>query len=496
MSQEILHAAQAVAREKGLDPEIVLDAMEQAIRTAARRFHKGKELDARIDRDTGEIRLFHVRRVVEGVEDPENELTLEEARKEKPDAEIGDELREELPPIDLERIAAHTAKHVIVQKLRDAERERIYEEYAPRVGELTTGIVKRVERGNVYLDLGKTEAVMYREDCIPRETFRQGDRVRVYIREVRKQGKGPQVIVSRADAGMVLRLFELEVPEIQEGLVEIRAIAREPGVRTKIAVASNDPHVDPVGACVGARGARVQAVVNELHGERIDIIEWTDDPAALAVNALAPAEIERVVIDEDKHTIEVVVREENLAIAIGRNGVNVRLASELTGWNIELLTVDEEAERRREEAEAARRAFVERLGVDEAMAELLVSEGFYTLEDVAYCEQEELEELEGIDADLAADLQRRAREALLSDAMREAARQAGEGTPLSELEGITGEIAERLIEAGVRTVEELAEIAVDDLEDLSDEERAQVGELIVKAREALGWFDEGQTKAS
>ena len=496
MTQEILHAAQAVAREKGLDPEIVLDAMEQAIRTAARRFHKGKELAVRIDRETGKVRLFHVRRVVETVEDPVNEITLDEARKEKPDAEIGDELREELPPIDLERIAAHTAKHVIAQKLRDAERERIYEEYAPRVGELTTGIVKRVERGHVYLDLGKAEAVMYREDCIPRETFRQGDRVRVYIREVRKHGKGPQVIVSRADAGMVLRLFELEVPEIQEGLVEIKAIAREPGVRTKIAVASNDPHVDPVGACVGARGARVQAVVNELHGERIDIIEWTDDPAAMVVNALAPAEIERVIIDEDKNTIEVVVREENLAVAIGKNGVNVRLASELTGWNIELLTVDQEAERRQEEAEAARQTFVERLDVDESLADLLVGEGFYTLEDIAYCDQEELEALEGVDAEIAAELQRRAREALLADAMKEAAREAGTGMPLSELEGMSGELAEKLIAAGVRTVEELAEIAVDDLEGLSEEEQARVGEMILRAREVLGWFDEGTTEKS
>ncbi len=496
MSQEILHVAQAVAREKGLDAETVLGAMEQAIRTAARRFHKGKNLTAEIDRTTGEVRLYHVRRVVEEVEDPINELTLEEARKQKPDAKIGDELREELPPIDLERIAAHTAKHVIAQKLRDAERERIYEEYAPRVGELTTGIVKRVERGNVYLDLGKAEAVMYREDCIPRETFRQGDRVRVYIREVRKHAKGPQVIVSRADAGMVLRLFELEVPEIQEGLVEIKAIAREPGVRTKIAVASNDPHVDPVGACVGARGARVQAVVNELHGEKIDIIEWTDDPAALVVNALAPAEIERVVIDEDKHTIEVVVTEENLAVAIGKNGVNVRLAQELTGWNIELLTVEQEAERRREEAEAALRLFVERLDVDESLAELLVNEGFYTLEDVAYCEQAELEEIEGIDAEIAAELQMRAREALLADAMKQAAQEAGEGTPLSELEGIPGELAEKLIAAGVRSVEELAEIAVDDLEDLSDEERDVLGKLILQAREKLGWFDEGKAQES
>ena len=336
MSVEMLQVADAVAREKSVERELVLEAMEQALKTAARRTYPGKNVEAIIDRTTGEIKLFHVRTVVEddAVEEEENDLTLAQGKELDAEAEIGSEFRSPLPPIELGRIAAQTAKQVINQKIREAERERVVAEYEPRVGELITGIVKRVERGNVYVDLGRGEAVMYREDLLPRETFRQGDRVRAYLREVRNQPKGPLVFVSRSDAGMVLRLFEQEVPEIQDNIVAIQAISRDPGSRSKIAVISTDHSVDPVGACVGMRGARVQAVVNELHGEKIDIIEWTEDPAAFVVNALAPAEIERVLVDESSNTIEVAVSEENLAIAIGRRGQNVRLASELSGWKI------------------------------------------------------------------------------------------------------------------------------------------------------------------
>jgi len=490
--QQVLQVVDAVAREKGIEPEEVFRALEQAMRTAARRFHPGKELAAEIDRNTGEVRLYHLRRVVEKVEDPVNELSLEEARKIKPDAQPGEVLRELLPPIEQGRIAAQRAKQVIMQKLAEAEADRIVKEFEPRIGELTTGIVKRIERGNVYLDLGRAEAVMYREDCIPRETFRQGDRVRVYIRDVRKTGKGAIVVVSRTDAGMVLRLFEQEVPEIQEGVVEIRAVAREPGVRTKIAVSSNDPMVDPVGACVGARGARVQAVINELHGERIDVIEWSEDPATFVVNALAPAQIERVLIDEVKNTIEVTVREENLAVAIGKNGVNVRLASQLTGWELEILTVEEEQARREEEIEQATRLFVEELGLAPELAQTLAVEGFLSLEDVAYCSQEELLELEGVDEAKAAEMQRRARDLLLEQKLKEAAAEAGEGRPLSELEGMPQDLAEKLVSAGVRTIEELAEQAVDEIESeaLTDEDRKQLQHWIIAAREACGWFDE------
>ena len=488
MNAQLLQVADAVAREKSVDRELVLEAMEQAIRTAARRTYAGKHVEAEVDRQTGEIRLYHVRTVVEQVEDPENELTLEEARKLDPQAEIGSELREQLPPIELGRIAAQTAKQVINQKIREAERERVVAEYGPRVGELITGIVKRVERGNVYLDLGRGEAVMYREDMLPRETFRQGDRVKVYIREVRNQPKGPLVFVSRADAGMVLRLFEQEVPEIQDGIVSIQAIARDPGSRSKIAVVSTDPAVDPVGACVGMRGARVQAVVNELHGEKIDIIEWTDDPAVFVVNALAPAEIERVLVDETRNTIEVAVSEDNLAMAIGRRGQNVRLASELTGWNIEIMSTGEERERRQEEMARAQALFQEALDIDEDFAQVLVAEGFLSLEDLAYCAVEEIAAIEGLDMEVAQELQNRARNALLDRALAKADETSG--ISLLDLPGMTREIAERLAERDIVSVESLADAAVDEIEDVEGLSREQAEALILAAREASGWFDE------
>jgi len=331
MSVDMMQVADAVAREKSVDRELVIDAMEQAIKTAARRTYGTKALDAKMNQTSGEICLFHVRTVVEDVEDEENELSLEEAVGIQADAEIGTKFRAPLPSIELGRIAAQTAKQVINQKIREAERNRIVAEYEPQVGEIITGIVKRVERGNVYVDLGRGEAVMYREDLLPRESYRQGDRVRAYLREVRNQPKGALVFISRADAGMVLKLFEQEVPEIQDDLVTIQAISRDPGSRSKIAVISMEPGIDPVGACVGMRGARVQAIVNELHGERVDIIEWTENPAEFVVNALSPAEVERVLVDEENNTIEVAVNEENLAIAIGKRGQNVRLASALYG---------------------------------------------------------------------------------------------------------------------------------------------------------------------
>ncbi len=488
MNVELLHVADAVAREKSLDREVVIEAMEQAIRTAARRHYPGKHVEAKMNRETGEITLYHVRTVVEEVEDPENELTLEEARKLDPNAEIGSEFREELPPIELGRIAAQTAKQVINQKIREAERQRVVEEYAPRVGELITGIVKRVERGNVYVDLGRGEAVMYREDCLPRETFRQGDRVRAYLREVRNQPKGPLVFLSRADAGMVLKLFEQEVPEIQDGIVTIQAIARDPGSRSKIAVVSSDPAVDPVGACVGMRGARVQAVVNELHGEKIDIIEWTDDPAVFVVNALAPAEIERVVVDEARNTIEVAVKEDNLAIAIGRRGQNVRLASELTGWNIEIMSTGEEQERRAEEMARAKALFQEALDIDEAFAELLASEGFLVLEDLAYCPLEEIVAVVG-EEETAQELQKRARNALLDQALKQAEEAGEETVPLLDVNGMTREVAEQLVELGIANANMLADASIDDLAGIEGVDRETLEQLIIAAREACGWFD-------
>ncbi len=491
MNLEMLQVADAVAREKSVDRELVLDAMEQALATAARRTYGNKHVRATIDRETGEISLAHVRTVVEEVEDEENELTLEEAARINPELKLGDEVCEPLPPIELGRIAAQTAKQVINQKIREAERERVIAEYEPRVGELISGIVKRVERGNVYVDLGRGEAVMYREDLLPRETYRQGDRVRGYLREVRNQPKGPLVFLSRSDAGMVLRLFEQEVPEIQDGIVEIQAIARDPGSRTKIAVISNDPSIDPVGTCVGMRGARVQAIVNELHGEKIDIIEWTPDTAAFVINALAPANIDRVVLDEERQSIEVAVAEDQLAIAIGRRGQNVRLASELTGWNIEIMSSAEEREKRQSEMNAAIALFRDKLDVDEDLASLLCAEGFFTLEDLAYCPFEELAAIQGFETELAQELQTRARDALLDSALADGAKEdKGSEAALTTLKGVDDSVAKALAALGIQNVAELADAAIDELDGkIEGMSREQLEALIISAREACGWFE-------
>jgi len=488
MNAQMLQVAEAVAREKGVEEELVIEAMEQAIKTAARRTYGEKNVQAVLNRETGEMEIFHVRTVVEEVEDELNELTLEQACEVQADAEIGTEFREPLPPIEMGRIAAQTAKQVINQKIREAERDRVVAEYEPRVGELITGIVKRVERGNLYVDLGRGEAVMYREDMLPRESYRQGDRVRVFLREVRNQPKGPLVFVSRSDAGMVQRLFEQEVPEIQDGLVTIQAIARDPGSRTKMAVISNDPAVDPVGACVGMRGARVQAVVNELHGEKIDIIEWTPDTVSFVVNALAPAEIERVMVDEDSNTIEVAVAEDQLAIAIGRRGQNVRLAGELTGWKIEIMTAVEEREKRVAEADLAKASFHEALDIDEDFAALLCGEGFLSLENIAYCELEDLTAIEGLDEDTARELQNRARNALLQKELGK--QEAAEiEDSLLNLDGMTDALAAELAIRGIGTAEALADAGLDDLQDIENADREALEAFILAAREACGWFD-------
>ena len=490
MNLEMLHVADAVAREKSVERELVLEAMEQALATAARRTYGNKHVRASIDRETGVISLDHVRTVVEEVEDEENELTPEDAANINAELKLGDEICDSLPPIELGRIAAQTAKQVINQKIREAERERVIEEYSPRVGELISGIVKRVERGNVYVDLGRGEAVMYREDLLPRETYRQGDRVRGYLREVRNQPKGPVVFLSRSDAGMVLRLFEQEVPEIQDGIVEIQAIARDPGSRTKIAVISNDPSIDPVGTCVGMRGARVQAIVNELHGEKIDIIEWTSNQAAFVINALAPASIDRVVLDEERQNIEVAVAEDQLAIAIGRRGQNVRLASELTGWNIELMSAAEEKDKRESEVEKALELFQQALDVDADFASLLCAEGFFSLDDLAYCSVEELAAIQGLEPELAQELQNRARDALLNSALSKEGEDSD--TPeksLLDVPGVDEDVALLLVAHGLTTVAALADAAIDDIKDIEGLSREQLETLIVAAREASGWFD-------
>ncbi len=487
MNADMLAVADAVAREKSVERELVLESMEQALKTAARRTYGTKAVEAVIDRLTGEIALSHVRTVVEEVEDEENDLTLEEGKALDADAEIGSTFKDPLEPIELDRVAAQTAKQVINQKIREAERAQVVAEYEPRVGEIVVGIVKRVERGNVYVDLGRGEGVMYREDLLPRESFRQGDRVRTFLREVRNQPKGALVYLSRADAGMVLKLFEQEVPEIQDGMVAIQAISRDPGSRSKIAVISTDVGVDPVGACVGMRGARVQAVVNELHGEKVDIIEWTEDPAAFVVNALAPAEIERVLVDADTGTIEVAVAEDQLAIAIGRRGQNVRLASELTGWNVEIMTVGDEKEKRAAEVQAAKDAFVSGLDIDEDFSLLLIAEGFMSLSDLAYCDISELVAIEGLEEELAEELQKRARDSLLNSAL-EAEETDEPLVALMDVEGMTGEIAEAFTLQGILTANALADKASDEVTPIEGLEEEALNTLIIAAREACGWF--------
>jgi len=489
MNADMLQVADAVAREKSVDRELVLESMEQALKTAARRTYGTKVVEASIDRLTGEIALCHARTVVEEVEDEENELTLEEAKALDESAEIGSVFREPLEPIQLDRVAAQTAKQVINQKIREAERARVVAEYEPRVGEIVVGIVKRVERGNVYVDLGRGEGVMYREDLLPRESFRQGDRVRTYLREVRNQPKGALIYLSRADAGMVLKLFEQEVPEIQDGLVTIQAISRDPGARSKIAVISTDVGVDPVGACVGMRGARVQAIVNELHGEKVDIIEWTEDPAAFVVNALAPAEVERVLVDEDNGSIEVAVAEDQLAIAIGRRGQNVRLASELTGWTVEIMTLGDEKQKRENEVQAAKDAFVAGLDIDEDFSLLLINEGFLTLSDLAYCAIDELTAIEGLEEELATEIQNRARNSLLNSALQE----DGDDEPLvalMDVEGMGADIAEALTLQGIVSANALADAASDEIEPIAGVDEERLNTLIIAAREACGWFKE------
>ena len=488
MNADMLQVADAVAREKSVDRELVLESMEQALKTAARRTYGTKAVEASIDRLTGEIALCHARTVVEEVEDEENELTLEEAKALDASAEIGSVFREPLEPIQLDRVAAQTAKQVINQKIREAERARVVAEYEPRVGEIVVGIVKRVERGNVYVDLGRGEGVMYREDLLPRESFRQGDRVRTYLREVRNQPKGALIYLSRADAGMVLKLFEQEVPEIQDGLVTIQAISRDPGSRSKIAVISTDIGVDPVGACVGMRGARVQAIVNELHGEKIDIIEWTEDPAAFVVNALAPAEVERVLVDEDNGSIEVAVAEDQLAIAIGRRGQNVRLASELTGWTVEIMTLGDEKQKRENEMQAAKDAFVSGLDIDEDFSLLLINEGFLTLSDLAYCAIDELTAIEGLEEELAVEIQNRARNSLLNSALQEDGDEPL--VALMDVEGMSADIAEALTLQGIVSANALADAASDEIEPIAGVDEERLNTLIIAAREACGWFEE------
>ena len=459
---ELLQIADAVAQEKLIERDLVIEAMEESLGKAARSRY-GAEYDIRafIDRTTGEISMSRALEVVEEVENHFTEIPLAEARLKNPAAEVGAFITEPLPAMDFGRIAAQTAKQVIVQKVREAERERQYEEFKDRVGEIINGVAKRVEYGNVIVDLGRAEAIIRRDQLIPRETYRVGDRVRGYIRDVRAEARGPQIFMSRTAPEFMAKLFAMEVPEIYDGIIEVKAVARDPGSRAKIGVISYDSSIDPVGACVGMRGSRVQAVVNELQGEKIDIIPWNDDAATFIVNALQPAEVTKVVMDEDARRIEVVVPDEQLSQAIGRRGQNVRLASQLTGWDIDIMTEAEESERRQTEFNERSAMFIEHLNVDEMVAQLLVSEGFASLEEVAFVEADELSSIDGFDEDTAEELQARARESLeeANQKALAAARELGAEDSLIAFEGLTPQMVLALATDGVTTLDEFARCA-------------------------------------
>ena len=460
---ELLQIADAVAREKLIDRELVLEAMEDSLGKAARaRYGADVDVRAHIDRKSGEITMTRVKEVVEEVENYQGQMSLEEARALNPEAEVGDFIEiDTLPTMEFGRVAAQTAKQVIVQKVREAERERQYEEYKDRVGTIINGIVKRVEYGNVIVDLGRGEGIIRRDQLIPRETFRVGDRVRAYVKDVRAEVRGPQIFLSRTAPEFMAELFKMEVPEIYDGVIEIKAVARDPGSRAKIGVISYDNSIDPVGACVGMRGSRVQAVVAELQGEKIDIIPWTEDAATFLVNALQPAEVTKVVMDEDAERIEVVVPEEQLSLAIGRRGQNVRLASQLTGWDIDILTEEEESTRRQAEFAERTKMFTEALNIDELVAQLLVAEGFTSVEEVAYVELDELTSIDGFDETTAEELQARARESLeeiIAQAL-EKARSLGAEESLIHFEGLTPQMVAALAENGIKTLEDFATCA-------------------------------------
>ena len=463
---ELLQVADAVAREKSIERDEVLEAMEQAISKAGRaKYGHEHDIRAEIDRKSGEVRLRRYREVADEVENEFTQIHTRDAQARQAGIGVGEFIVEELPPIDLGRIAAQTAKQVIVQKVREAERKRQFEEYKDRVGEVVNGIVKRNEFGNVTVDLGRAEALMRRDETLPRESFRTGDRVRAYIYDVREEPRGPQIFLSRSHPQFMAKLFAQEVPEIYDGIIELKAVARDPGSRAKIAVISYDSSIDPVGACVGMRGSRVQAVVSELQGEKIDIIPWSEDTATFVVNALAPAEVSKVVLDEDAHRIEVVVPDDQLSLAIGRRGQNVRLASILTGWDIDIMTEETESRRRQEEFRARSQMFIDALDVDDVIAHLLVAEGFTALEQVAFVPVEELAQIEGFDEEVAEELRARARTHLeeMDRYNEERRRELGVSDELGELEGITPTMLVTLGEQGVKTLDDLADLAADEL---------------------------------
>jgi N utilization substance protein A len=489
MSREILLLVDALAREKNVNRDTVFGALELALASATKkRFSEDVDVRVAIDRNTGTYESFRRWKVVpdEALELPPQQLTLSEAQKRKADIAPEEFIEEPLEPIEFGRIGAQTAKQVILQRIRDAEREQILNDFLARGDELVTGTVKRMERGNAIVESGRLEALLPRDQMIPKENLRLGDRVRAWVMKIDRQARGPQLILSRTAPQFIMKLFELEVPEIEEKLLEIKSAARDPGVRAKIAVFTTDRRIDPIGTCVGMRGSRVQAVTQELAGERVDIVLWSADPAQFVIGALAPAEVSSIVVDEEKHAMDVVVDEENLAIAIGRSGQNVRLASELTGWQINLMTEEESNKKQLEESGRIKSQFMERLDVDEEVADILIQEGFSTLEEIAYVPVNELLEIEAFDEDTVNELRNRARNALLVAAIANEEKVEGVDPELLKLEGMDTQLAAKLAEGGVRTRDDLADLAGDELAEMTgiDEERAK--SLIMAAR--AHWF--------
>jgi len=490
---ELLQVADTVARDKNIEREEVLEAMEQAIQKAGRSIYgHDHDIRAHIDGTTGEISLARYLEVVDEVEEEATQIELSAAQKKQADLEVGAFLVEPLPPIDFGRIAAQTAKQVIVHKVREAERRRQYDEFKDRIGEVVNGIVKRIDFGNVTVDLSKSEALLRREETIPREHFNVGDRVRAVVLDVREEPRGPQIFLSRTNPKFMAKLFAQEVPEIYEGIIEIRSVARDPGSRAKMAVISNDSGIDPVGPCIGMRGSRVQAVVGELQGEKIDIIQWSDDPATFIVNGLAPAEVAKVVMDEEANRIEVVVPDDQLSLAIGRRGQNVRLASQLTGWDIDILTEEEESQRRNEEFRARSQTFIDALNLDDVIAHLLVAEGFTSIEDVAFVPLDELAEIEGLDEDVAEELRTRARDFLEERDVAHERRRVDLGVTddIAAVEGMRPAILAALGENGVKTLDDLGDLSTDELLEIAPKgtlppERAE--SIIMAAR--AHWFE-------
>ncbi|WP_174802419.1 transcription termination factor NusA [Martelella limonii] len=507
---ELLQIADAVAREKSIDREIVLTAMADAIQKAAKsRYGSETNIRADINPKTGEIHLQRLLEVVDEAEDYGTQIPLALALDRNPEAKLGDFIADPLPPMDFGRIAAQSAKQVIVQKVREAERDRQFDEYRDRIGEIVNGTVKRVEYGNVIVDLGRGEAIIRRDEMIPREVPRYGDRIRAYVYDVRREQRGPQIFLSRTHPQFMVKLFAMEVPEIYDGIITIKSVARDPGSRAKIAVISSDSSIDPVGACVGMRGSRVQAVVGELQGEKIDIIPWSEDPASFIVNALQPAEVAKVVLDEDAERIDVVVPDDQLSLAIGRRGQNVRLASQLTGWDIDIMTENEESERRQKEFNERSQLFMDALDVDEMVGQVLASEGFAAIEELAYVELDEISSIEGFDEETAQEIQMRAREHLerLEAELDEKRNALGVSDDLRQIDGMTLAMMVALGEDDIKTMEDFAGCAADDLVGWSERQngqtkrfegtlssfdlsRVEAENMIVQARLAIGWITE------